>query len=539
MVAADLSYARRSPPSGSETAAATPLTGMKLPWPVMIYLFAIMMPIGFWLGPLYMTPIRLISFVVTVPLSIMLLSGRFGRVYMIDILFYLHVLWMGVSLFVNNPDRAIENLGATSVEFLGGYLIARAFIRTRAQFITLCKWIGLMVVVTLPLAIYETRTGNPIVVSTIRSLPGLTSEVIMTMPVRMGLERVQALFAHPIHYGLFCSLAFSFTFLALKDVYSTKRRYLVCGLIGACTFLALSSGAILAVLLQIALMSWYWIFRKYNARWWLLAGLFALAYVFVDIMSTRSPVRVFMTYASFNAQTAFFRGAINEWGMMNVLGDAANGVPGNPIFGLGLRDWIRPWWMHLGSVDNFWLLMMMRHGIPGLLLLLAGYVWALWRIGRRDFRGDSRMELIRRAWMFTFLGMTFTLTTVHVWTTLYSYVFFLLGAGLWMISTPTRPDETTENTVSDEVGSTAPASPYTRFPSGVDAQGNRRNTAPEPARARDTVSHSRAGPEAAQPSHPTVSTAPPSRRPTAATGVVHGGRGRPERGHIPGKTKPS
>lgn len=440
------------------------MANASLPFAVALYLATVMIPVGFFLGPIYMTPIRLLSFIITIPLSVMLFTGRFGRVLPIDVFFYVYVFWMAISFALSGPiGAALEAFGSNTVEFLGGYLIARAFIRTREQFLTLCKWLGILVVCTLPLTLYENITGNPIVISTIASLPGVRSEFILTIPARLGLERAQVLFAHPIHYGLFCSLAFSLTFIAQKDVLSDTRRILTSILIAVCTFLGLSSGAILAVALQIGLLVWYLVFRNVQIRWLLLLGLFVLIYVAIDLVSTRSPSRVFMSYASFSSQTAFYRGAINEWGWMNVVGNAARGVPGHPIFGMGMNeDWVRPWWMYSGSIDNFWLVLAIRSGIPGAAFVIFGYVSALWMIGRKDFDGDEVMLRIRRAWMFTFCGMTFTLLTVHVWTTLFSFVFFLLGAGLWMLSTDPRREQSED--MAEDPQTTRRELRYTRFP---------------------------------------------------------------------------
>ena len=67
-------------------------------------------------------------------------------------------------------------------------------------------------------------------------------------------------------------------------------------------------------------------------------------------------------------------------------------------------------------------------------MLVLGYVWGIFRVMRRDFEGDAVLARIRRAWVFTFLGLSFTLTTVHVWTNIYSFVFFLFGAGMWLVN---------------------------------------------------------------------------------------------------------
>ena len=106
----------------------------------------------------------------------------------------------------------------------------------------------------------------------------------------------------------------------------------------------------------------------------------------------------------------------------------------NPVFGIGLNDWARPEFMFSTTVDNFWLLAAMRFGIPGFLLLAGGYLIGLAQVIRRDFSADTRLRQIRLGWVFTFLGMTFTLSTVALWTNIYSFVFFMFAAGMWLIT---------------------------------------------------------------------------------------------------------
>jgi hypothetical protein len=427
-------YSTRSlrPASPMASVAAVART-VKLPWPVAVYLFCVVIPIGFQAGPLAMTTLRLFLLVMIVPLTIRLLTGAYGKVFVTDILFILHILWATVALAVNNPDQVIQQVGSVGVEFLGGYAVGRAYIRTREDFVALCKTLVIVVLCLLPFALHETLTGRPLIVETLRKLPGLSSVAIVTIEQRMGLERVQSTFAHPIHYGLFCSVAFSLAFVALKDVSSTGWRFFSSIVIATSGFLALSSGALLAIFLQIALIVWAAVFAGFRQRWWLLVGLFVLAYIVIDLLSNRSPIRVFMSYATFSAHNAYWRGIIFEWGMKNVWA--------NPLFGIGLNDWVRPHFMYSGSMDNFWLVMAVRYGIPGFILLATGYALVVLRIMRLDLGNDTGLAQIRRAWVFTFLGLSFTLCTVHIWTNIYSFVFFMLGAGLWLISTTPGPSK--------------------------------------------------------------------------------------------------
>jgi hypothetical protein len=413
----------------------------RLPVPVVLYLLCVVIPIWFNAGPLLMSTLRLFLLVMIVPVMIRLLMGAYGRVIVTDWLFVFHTAWMIVALGVTSPEYVVSQVGSVGMEFLGGYAIGRAYVRTPEVFLALCRALALIVFCLLPFAIYETQTGRPPIADWINSLPGIRSVEIVNTDRRLGLERVQGPFAHPIHFGLFCSVTFSLTFVALKGVVGNTRRWIIATIVAATGFLGLSSGAWLAIILQIALIAWATVFDRIRWRWWLLLGLFALAYVVIDIFSNRTPIRVFMSYATFSPHTAYWRSLIFEWGFANVIGRAADGIPASPLFGIGMNDWIRPAFMYTNSVDNFWLVQAMRYGIPGFLLLAIGYAIVIARVMRRDFTSDPVLAQIRRAWVFTLLGLTFTLCTVHVWGSVYSFIFFIFAAGIWLITAePARSD---------------------------------------------------------------------------------------------------
>jgi hypothetical protein len=196
---------------------------------------------------------------------------------------------MTAALAVNNPDRVIQQAPSVGVEFLGGYVLARATIRSPDAFLRLCRLLMIAVIVLLPAALIETRTGRPPIVMTIDAVPVLNTVADVKADMRLGLHRVQAVFAHPIHFGLFCSIAFSMVFVAFKGQQSDFRRFFIAGLIAGAGFLALSSGALLAIMLQFGLIVWAAIFRELTWRWWLLLGLFAAGYVTITCCRTALP----------------------------------------------------------------------------------------------------------------------------------------------------------------------------------------------------------------------------------------------------------
>ncbi|OED46737.1 hypothetical protein AB838_18755 [Rhodobacteraceae bacterium (ex Bugula neritina AB1)] len=414
-------------------AAAYEAGNTRLSRVVVVYLIAMLMPFSMVLAGLFMTPLRFVLLVTSVPLLFQLLTGKYGRVIWTDILFLLHIAWMVVAMLANNPDRVVENIGSTGIEFLGGYLIARAAIRDRSDFIALCKFLGVAVVVLFPFALVETLTGRNVIIDLLRKVPLIRANNYGFAEPRLGLERVQTVLLHPIHYGMFCSIAFSLTIVGLRGSMGHSRRIVTSGIVGFSSFLSLSSGAFLSLMMQLFLLGWAWMLGNNKRKWYILIGLCVFLYVVIDLLSNRTPMHVFFTYATFSPHTAYWRSIILEWGMMNVWD--------NPWVGIGLNDWVRPWFMYSGSMDNFWLVIAVRFGIPGFLMLAFGYVYLIGRVMFRDFSADVQLAQMRRAWIFTFVGLTFTLSTVHVWTSIYSFVFFMLGAGAWMITAEPRGTE--------------------------------------------------------------------------------------------------
>lgn len=436
---------------------------------VWIYLLFVITPVEFSIGSVALTPLRMLLLIMVVPLTVRLFAGQFGKVTAVDALFFLHMAWATLAVAINNPTRVVENVGSAAVEFLGGYLVARAYIRTPGQFVTLIKALIVIVAVLVPFGVPELFSGKPLIPGLVEAVPGLGSAEDIVNPKRMGLERVQNVFDHPIHYGLFCSVAFTLLILGLYRRISVSKQLFWASFVLAGVFMSLSSGAVLAIILQVGLLAWALMLWRVQRKWMILLCLMALAYVTVDLLSNRTPSKVFMTYATFSAQTAYYRANINEWGMYNVWQ--------NPIFGLGLKSWIRPAYMLKGSVDNFWLVMAMRYGIPGFLLLVAGYLWGLILIGRAKLDFSPGTSLLRLAWMITFCGMSFTLVTVHVWSTMYSFVFFMFGTGMWFIN-HTGADEGGPTRVEEEAPRGRPGTVYRRTFDATPTARYRRDHAP-------------------------------------------------------------
>lgn len=428
----------------------------RIPFVVVLYLLSIAFPIHFYLGGIFMTVTRVLLLVVSVPIAIRLFGGKMGRILPADWLLLIFSVWNIFILFIDSPSQALSFGGSYALEVFGSYLLARNYIRTPEQFIAACRGLFALLIFTIPFALYENRTGIAPIPTFIAKLPGLASwgdYYNMLSGKRLGLERAQVVFSHPIHYGLFSSSLISFALIAFKNPKKVFRRYILAALVCVGVVASVSSGAILPMVLQIGLLVWALIFRRVKSRWLILCGIIAFCYVVVDMLSNRTPITVFLSYATLSPETAYGRIYIFEWGMDNVWK--------HPFLGIGLNEWERPYWKS-SSMDNFWLLTAVRYGIPGFLMLGYAYAWLIWTAMRRDFGDGGPIWRLRRAWVFMQVGMILTLCTVDVWSTALSYIFFILGMGVWLILI--QPDVAEEGAADQKSNMPARSGPrYTRF----------------------------------------------------------------------------
>ncbi len=436
------------------TAAGKDTAPARLSLAVVLYLAMILIPIQFNLGTIFMTGVRTVLLVMIVPLTLRLFTGGLGRILLTDVLLLVYGLWNIFTLFLNSPSQAISFGGSYVLEVYGSYLLARAFVRTPEQFHAACRGLFIVLLCSLPFAFYETQTGRAplnIWVSKLPGIHGFHDFYNAAAGRRLGLERSQVMFAHPIHYGVFCASLFSLAFVGFRDRIGTLRRYLLCGAVCAGVVFSVSSGAILPMFFQAGLIGWAWAMGRVKSRWIILTVLVVLAYVGIDLLSNRTPIVVLLEHVALSPETAYGRVIIFEWGMINVWK--------HPFFGLGLNDWERPWFKLSPSMDNFWLLVAVRYGIPGFLMLAVAYLAVVWGAMRRDLGPAADVLNYRRAWVFGQIALILALCTVDVWSTALSFVFFLFGMGVWFLQY--RPPERRE---------AVPAAPHSDFPRALSGQ---------------------------------------------------------------------
>lgn len=393
---------------------------------VIIFIGVLLPPAYFDIGSARLSFSRFFLLIAIIPLLIRMLSGRAGSFLITDYLIIMYSVWIFITYTYHYGLDKIGLSGITIVEQLGAYLVGRTLIRNSTDYLIFIKSFFVAILILFPFALFELFTGVNIWAV---MLDPITSVHIKAPSAygRIGLERVMSGFEHPILFGLFCSLGMANFFYVFRP--KIFKALAMMALTAGMTFMSLSSAPLMAISSQVFMMTWD-ILTK--GRWLLLAILAVSAYITIDVLSNRTPIAIIISTLTFNANSAWTRVSIWEYGYAAVVA--------NPIMGIGLESWPRPFWL-TSSVDNFWLLISMRHGIPALVLLVGALASHLFFIMRAKCLSPT-LKRYRTGYVLALFCLYFTLCTVHIWGGVSSFVFFYLGAGLWFVSAAAEPPET-------------------------------------------------------------------------------------------------
>jgi len=420
---------------------------------VRLMVISLLIPISFEIAGFRFTPALLTLFALFPIMFVNFFSGRAGRMGLIDALFFFYVFWTAITILENNPNRFVAYTGTQGLNILGGYLVGRVMIRDRDDFSAFIHAVFWAVAFSLPFALYESLFDVPLILRFVEDYTPFATFNENMYPPRMGFFRAQFVFVHPIHYGMFCSLAFATVFVGLHEQLRTFLRWAASGVVSFCCFLAVSSGPFLSMLVQAGIFGMYRAASRFSPRpWRLLSGCFLGIYTVLELASNNSAFVAVSSRLAFNPATAYYRTLIWQYGTEQVMR--------TPILGNGYNYWPRPFWMTT-SVDNMWLLIAMVHGLPALIAFSAAILVLLYRINRRDFSANADLDYLRLGWTLSMLGFMITASTVAIWGEIQIFFMILFGSGYWMLSAPGAPRD-----AAPEEESPAPERVlrYTRFP---------------------------------------------------------------------------
>lgn len=342
-----------------------------------------------------------------------------------DLILVAGVGWMMLSFGVAyGLTDAFLRGGALALDILLPYLIARAFIRDlddlRRLLVVIAPGVLLVGLSMLAEALSGEHLVRPLFAQWFGPLASYeagnaTGTLALTSDYRLGFLRAYGPFNHPIHAGLFmaCMLPlFASSGLRGWPLYAGVFATLL-------AFFSGSTAAYLTFILALALLAYDRLREHVNLLNWQLPILAsAIALLGLELLSKSGAVAVLGRF-TLNPATTSFRQLIWEHGTQS--------VAQHPLFGIAFDEYQRLNWMG-ASIDNYWLLLAVRHGlvVPLAFLLLTAVL--LIRLSRRPSDlalVDRRFETGLFITLFVLVAMGFTVAFSGSVLCLF---FLLLGA---------------------------------------------------------------------------------------------------------------
>lgn len=357
---------RPAPGGGTGVAARTRArSGSPAGVPLLIWLFLItvvLVPIelGFYLGPLFFTWSKAFLMVMAIPVVVRAVSEL--RWTAADGLFMAHTLWSTLCTLLNRGAAGAEMAGTYAIELAVVYLMVRLQLQSLAQIRATVRLLFWLVAICGAVAIPEALLERRFVHEFASSLTGIT--YFFSDEERFGLLRAASFFEHPILHGLFCAVLFSMVWYT----HAGFGRLVRAAVITTATFFGMSSAPLLVIFTQMGLIWMERVTRALPNRLMVITLSVVGLVLFLNVTTGRGALG-FLTILTFDPSTAFYRSLIWTHGIDDVMR--------SPIIGMIPENWTRLPWMVL-SIDNQWLLMSMRSGLPGTFFFMAA-LYAIWR----------------------------------------------------------------------------------------------------------------------------------------------------------------
>jgi hypothetical protein len=349
---------------------------------------------------------------------------------LIDILLFFFVTLATASLIYNHGlQKGIESSGILIIEILGAFYLARLFIKTPKNYYEIYLWFATILAFLLIFSLYEAFAKHRILHEWAKNITGhdaLDYRLYTHYYIRLGIMRTTNLFAHPILYGTIGAIFFPFIVLLTAYKFKLKNALKALAIfIGMMT--TLSSAPLLSVAFQgmTAVLTRFWDGGK---RFWFGFSFIALSgMILVSSISNRGFFAILVSHLTFNPVTGYYR--LLQW--EHSMDDIAD----NPLFGIGLNDWTRPEWMN-SSIDSFWLLMTLQHGIITSFLLLVVSLYAVFHTLNNLHKYHPASRWMVESWILAFMSLILIGFTVDYFGKIQPLFFFVLGSIGWARSYP-------------------------------------------------------------------------------------------------------
>lgn len=370
------------------------------------------------IGTLFLPTYRVLI-IAFAPYVIWLFFKRFKKINwnVCDLLAIIIFTWPIIAFFANTGlAAAVESGGAIAIEMAVPYFLVRLNVSSYRDQKAFSRIMFLLVAILFFTGLPEAFTGRNFIHEIAYSITGNGVGFGDGLgEQRLGIWRSSGPMDHPILFGTLCA---SITAVAIAMALRQNKYWLALIFsLGGVVFSA-SSGPLLAVLVQFALVAWTILSRGVKRKWWLLIASVTVIYIAVDLASNRSPFEVMFTYFLINPDTGYAR--YYMWiNSFIVVSQSTFGM----VFGYGYdvsifdvleNNYFRILMQH--TVDSFWLVQMLRYGMTMALLfsvfLILHFRTTIKNIGRLR---DKRDKNLLQAWLIGAIAMTLLAATVHFW----------------------------------------------------------------------------------------------------------------------------
>ena len=392
----------------------------------ILFILSIFIPVEFHylLGTLRIETYRVILGLALV-VSIINIRQVLEQADFVDILLAAFILLASASLMYNHGvQKGLESSGILAIEVLGSFYLARLFINSPKRYYYVNLGFVIILSFMVFFSLYEAFAKHRILHDWATMITGNNSldyRLYTHYYIRFGIMRTTNLFAHPILYGTIGAIFFPFAILLLIN----KFKWLNFGralalLVGMVT--TLSSAPLLAVVFQgaTAVLAHNWQGAK---RLWSALTFFAFAgFLLINALSNRGFFAILISYLTFNPVTGYYR--MLQW--EHSMDDIAD----NPVMGIGLHDWSRPEWMN-SSIDSFWLLVTMQHGVfAGFILLFCSF-FAVFNVLGVLHKHHPAVKWMVNSWIMASMSLILIGFTVDYFGKIQPMFFFVLGSISW------------------------------------------------------------------------------------------------------------
>jgi hypothetical protein len=395
---------RASPPVAPSTSAV----------PALAVLAGVILPpeLGLSSG-VALTPGRIGILLLVLPALVVLLGKNRRRLWP-DLFVVATASWMaGSAVYVSGIGELWSAPGGECLEFLGGYLIARAYIFGPSALDKFIRVLRAVAVVVIVMALAEFAVGRLIVRDSVAALVGAKS-AMQGAVFRQGMIRAVSTFEHPILFGSFCSLVLV---LLLYWERSAPKRIFWAGFCLAGGIASLSSVAVLSFFIAVGLYTYDQLLRSFRWRWKAI-WCFVIVVILAIFSIANAPLGWVITHLTFDPESGYFRLLI--W-------DAATTYIGQaPLTGYAYNL------LHNDildtTVDSVWLVTSLRYGLPTILFILLANVTSCLPI-RTTRNGTIDQSVTRMSTAFTIALMLFMIDglTVHFWNFLWIFWGVCIG----------------------------------------------------------------------------------------------------------------